>query len=80
MPREKKYTYAEIDDILSKIPPFVPEKYITNTPFMSTLTCDDFLTIISIAELSNLDLTNYWEYHDENCDCELNMKPIEPLS
>ena len=80
MPNGKKHSYAEINAYLKTLPPLVPEKYINDKPFLSGLSCDEFLFIISLAEFSNIELATYWKYHDENCDCELNMKSIEPLS
>jgi len=80
MPENQKLPIDEIREFLKHCKPIVPFEDSKDSLNLGGLSCDDFLMIISLAEFSNIDLSKYWKYHDENCDCELSLKNIELLT
>jgi len=80
MPEAKKHSFAELRAYFKEFPIVVPSVGSKADLDLSALDCEDFLMIITLAEFSNIDLSKYWKYHDENCECELSLKNIEPLT
>ena len=45
----------------------------------SKLDCSDFLAVVIVCEIGNINPDFAWKLHDENCDCELATASFEPL-
>lgn len=53
--------------------------FAIDVPSGEGLSCDDYLAVVTVAELANMNPEQAWKHHDSNCSCEVSSKSLESL-